>query len=153
MAVASPDLAQSDPPIVRALTAGGLYFLIAFVVGFVLGAVRELAIAPRIGSDLAILLETPVMAIVAWFAARFSIRRLSVPRGLAARLPMGVLALILLLGAEALLTQALRGGSLLDHWKTFGFLAMLANVIGLVWFALAPLLIRSTRPDGSATDV
>lgn len=146
MAFASPTLPHPDPPLVRALTAGGLYFLIAFTAGFALGAVRELVIAPRVTSDLAIVLETPVMAVVAWFAAGFSIRRLAVPDDLGSRLPMGLLALALLLGAEELLTQALRGGSLLEHWSMYGYLATAANLAGLIWFTLAPLRIKA-RPE------
>lgn len=135
--------ARSDPPIVRALTAGGLYFLVAFTAGFMFGAFRELVVAPLVTLDLAIVLETPVMAVVVWLAAGFSIRRLGVPGNLASRLPMGLLALGLLLGAEELLTRVMRGGSLLDHWATFGNLAAAANFAGLVWFTLAPVLIKT----------
>lgn len=148
MAAAFPTAPHIDPPIVRALTAGGLYFLIAFMVGFALGVVRELFVAPYVTSDLAVVLETPVMAVVSWFAAGFSIRRLSAPGDPARRLIVGVLALGLLLGAEELLTQALRGGSLLEQWSSYGYLAMAANFAGLTWFTVAPLRVRS-RPDGS----
>jgi hypothetical protein len=35
--------------------------------GFAFGVVREMFVVPRPGSELAILVETPLMAIVAWF--------------------------------------------------------------------------------------
>lgn len=140
---------RSDPPFVRALTAGGLYFLIALAFGFVLGALRETLAAPRLGSDLAIVLETPLMAGVAWLAAGFSVRRCEVPGRIALRLSMALLALALLIGVEELLTRALRGVSLLDHWRTFGRLAAVANLAGLLWFTLAPSLVAA--PRGSDT--
>ncbi len=140
-------VARSDPPIVRALTAGGLYFLIAFAAGFVFGAIRELAVTPRMTSDLAIVLEAPVMAVVVWFAAGFSVRQLDVPRSFAFRLPMGVLALGLMLGAEDILTRVMRGGSLLDHWATFGLLATGTILASLFWFTLAPVLIKASSPS------
>ena len=146
MAFAPVIISRHGPPIVSSLTAGGLYFLIAFAVGFVLGAARELVIAPRVTSDLAIVLETPVMAVAVWLGAGFAVRRLDVPGGIATRLPMGVLALVLLLGAEELLTRALRGGSLLEHWAMYGYLATAANLAGLLWFAFSPLAIKAPRP-------
>ena len=114
--------------------------------GFAFGVVREMFVVPRPGSELAILVETPLMAIVAWFAARFSVGRCAVPRGLVYRLSMGLLALALLLGVAALLTRALRGGSLLEHWAPFGVLATAANLAGLAWFTLAGTLAEAPPP-------
>ena len=148
MAAVPPASTRHDPPIVRALTAGGLYFLLAFAVGFALGAVRELVVAPHVSSDLALVLETPFMAVMVWLAAGFAVRRLCVPGG-PSRLQMGLLALVLLLGAEELLTRARRGGSLLDHWASYGYLATAANLAGLIWFALAPLWIKTPSPDAA----
>lgn len=142
-------LVASDPPIVRALTAGGLYFLIALGTGFALGVVRELLVAPRLTSDLAVVLETPVMAVAVWFAAGFAVRRLHVPAGFGLRLAMGALALALLLGAEALLSQALRGESLLGRWALYGYFAAAANLGGLSWFTFAPLCIAPPDAAGS----
>lgn len=140
MAIAPVIKDRTDPPLVRALTAGGLYFLVAFGFGFAFGAVRELVVTPRLGVDLAIVIETPLMAIVAWFAARFSVGQCAVPRGVFYRLAMGLLALGLLIGVEELLTRALRGGSLFELWATFGVLATVANLAGLAWFTFAPIL-------------
>jgi hypothetical protein len=41
--------------------AGALYALLVFLIGFILGTIRVLLIAPRLGETIAVLLETPVI--------------------------------------------------------------------------------------------
>jgi hypothetical protein len=58
------------------LKAGVLYFALVFGAGFVLGAIRTLWIAPRLGTRLAELMETPIMLVITILAARWTVRRL-----------------------------------------------------------------------------
>ena len=41
------------------IRSGAVYFAIVFLVGFALGALRTLVMAPRLGDTLAVLLERP----------------------------------------------------------------------------------------------
>ena len=92
----------------RILTAAAFYVLAVFGLGFVLGPIREAALAPRIGTLAATLVELPVVLGFAWWAAGWLVRRLAVPPG-AARWRMGGFALAFLLLLEFGLGIALRG--------------------------------------------
>lgn len=139
------------PAGVGATLAGAvLYALAALAAGTALGVPRELFLAPRVTSDLAVVIEAPMMAGIVWLAARFIVRRLGVS-GRAARLTMGVIALALVVGAENLMSWRLRGESVFAHWALFGYLAAAANLAGLVWFLFAPLSMRlQPRPSSAA---
>ena len=78
------------------LRAGLVYFFLVFGAGFVLGVVRTLFVTPWVGASRAELLETPLMLLVVWRAARWLQPRLRP----GAALPAGLLALAILLGAE-----------------------------------------------------
>ena len=84
----------------RAAWAGCLYFVIGFLAGFMLGVLRVLVLAPRLGTTGAVLIELPVILLIAWVACRSLTTRLRVPPEPGARLIMGALAFALLLVAE-----------------------------------------------------
>ena len=123
------------------LKAGVLYFARVFRVGFILGPIRVLGVAPRLGTRMAELLETPVMLAITILAARWIVRRLAVPPTLSCRLGMGCIALILMLVAEFALVRWLRGLSIREY------LAGRDPVAGTVYyltpgtFAAMPLLV------------
>jgi hypothetical protein len=131
-------------PIVR---AGASYFALAFAAGFVLGTIRELAIAGRVGMDAALLIELPLMIAISYFAARWAVRRFDVPSKAASLFAMGMLALCLLLIAEDILTRLLRGVSVFEHWAGFTLLGNATNIAGLLAFFLMPLLVRRTAGE------
>jgi hypothetical protein len=91
-------LGQSD--MATALKAGIAYFMIVFAAGFALGTLRVLALAPHLGSFLATVIELPVMLAVSWFACRWIVGKLSVPRKPILRLVMGGFAFSLLIAGE-----------------------------------------------------
>ena len=84
----------------HALKAGLAYFALVFGTGFLLGAVRVPLLVPRLGMRTAELLEAPVMLCVVFLAARFVVRRFSLPARTALRLLVGAIALAFLLLAE-----------------------------------------------------
>jgi len=78
------------------------YWAAVFAVGFVLGTVRTLWLAPRLGVLPAVLAELPPMLTASWLVARRLLaRRPLVSRG--AALQAGALAFLLLLASEAAL--------------------------------------------------
>jgi hypothetical protein len=130
-----------------AMPAAVLYFAIVFAVGFALGTLRVVALAPRLGELAAVAVEVPAMLLASWLASAWLVRRLRVPRTTVARLAMGGLALALLLAAEWVLGLVLfeRGAAQqLAAWTTppglVGLAAQLA--FGLVPFVQAQLVLR-----------
>ncbi len=114
----------------RVVKAAALYFALVFGAGFVLGVVRLLWLVPRLGERAAELAEMPVMLVVIVAAAWWVTRRLAVPRNAAARLAMGVLALVFLLAVEFTVVLWLRGLPLEQYFATRD------PVAGAVYYAL-----------------
>lgn len=116
------------------------YFALIFALGFALGTVRTLWLAPRWGEEAAVLAELPVMLAASWWAARRITARAALP-GRGAALAMGGLALALLLGAELALAMLLAGETP-GQW--LARLATPAGGLGLagqVLFGLLPALV------------
>lgn len=95
---------------VHVLRAATIYFALVFGLGFALGVVRQLVVAPRVGAATAELLEMPVMVAAIVVVARLRQRRTS-DLDSRRQLLVGGVALLLLLGAECLLGLALRDRS------------------------------------------
>lgn len=124
-----------------------VYFGIAFAAGFVLGVGRVLALEPRVGEVVAVLIECPIILFISFRAARWTLRHYAPAAELKQRLAIGLLAFVLLMGAELGLTTA-RGVGLREY---LGNRAEPAGVIGLASqfvFALIPMFIRP-RLDGT----
>lgn len=58
---------------------GAAYFGLVFGAGFLLGCIRVPFLVPRLGARVAELLEMPIEFVVMVFAARFVVRRFSLP--------------------------------------------------------------------------
>ena len=127
-----------------AARAGVLYFAVVFVVGFALGTVRVLWIAPRIGARAAELAELPVMLAITVVAALWAVRRLAVPPSSAARLTMGFIALALMLAAELALVPLAAGpvAAEVDPLTSSLYFAALALLAVLPLFARPPARLR-----------
>lgn len=125
-----------------AIRAGVAYFAVVFAAGFVLGTVRTLFLAPRIGALAAVLVELPLMLAVAWLVCRWMVRRLAVGDAWSGRLLMGIVAFVLLLAAELALSLLLFGGTVTGFLAALGTPAGAAGLAGQVAFAALPLLVR-----------
>ena len=126
--------------------AGGLYFALVYAAGFVLGPLRELVVVPSTGRPLAVLVEAPLMVAAMILAARWSVRRFAVGPELRSRLVMGLVGLVLLLAAEAVMSSVVRGwafGQWLGHFATTEGLISLGLFL---LFAAMPMLV----PDAPA---
>ncbi len=122
----------------RIAIAALAYFAIAFAVGFGLGTLRVLWVAPALGERLAELAELPLMVLACALAARWICARLRVPDGAGPRLAMGALALALLLAVEFTVVLALRGLTLETYLASRDPVSGTAYALSLLAFALWP---------------
>lgn len=125
----------------RPLTAATVYFLALLALGFLLGTIRVLFVAPQIGVLAATLLEVPVMLGAAFFLCRWAVRRWRVSPDLAARGAMVLWFLGLLVLFETLLGIALFGRTLGEIWAGLATPAGLVGLTGQAIAALLPLLV------------
>jgi hypothetical protein len=128
-----------------AIKAGLSYWALVFALGFLLGTVRNLWLAPMLGDPtLAVLIELPFMLLGSWYVARLLVDALALDRQ-GQRVIMGLLAFILLLGSEAAVGHFLFAQS----WRQWlDGLFVLPGVLGLfgqLLFALIPSLLPLPR--------
>lgn len=126
----------------RTAEAGAAYFAIVFAVGFALGTVRTLFLAPRLGEQLAVVIELPIMLGASWIACGWVLRRWHVAAGVGSRLTMGAIAFALLIIAEATLSLTAFDRSLIDYFRELTTPHGLIGLAGQIVFALMPLLHR-----------
>lgn len=124
----------------RAWQAGSAYFLLIFGLGFVLGTLRVLVVAPRLGPLAAVLVELPVILTAAWLVCARVAAWFQVPRRWQARLVMGGTAFVLLMLAELGLSVALLGDSLAGYIAAYRSLDGAVGLAGQVAFAVFPLM-------------
>jgi hypothetical protein len=132
----------------RALIAATVYFLMLFALGFALGTIRVLAVAPRIGELAATLTEVPLMLTAAYFTCRWAITRWHVPRDPAARWAMVFWFLILLFLFETLLGAMLFGRTLAEQWAALATPEGLVGLSAQIIAALLPVFVGK----GDASD-
>ena len=123
-----------------AATAGAVYFAIVFSIAFLLGVLRTLVLAPRIGAMAAIAIEVPIILIVSWFACRGSLRRYPVRATVADRAGMGLVAFALLICAELLLSILLTDRSVAEFFAAFAQPEQKLGLAGQVAFAIVPVI-------------
>lgn len=92
----------------NALRAAIAYWAVVFALGFVLGTIRTLWLAPAIGLVPATLAELPFMLGASWWASGWLVRRFAIATAREA-LAAGALAFALLLAAECGLAVGLIG--------------------------------------------
>jgi len=127
---------------VRAFKAGAVYFLLLYVIGFLLGATRELLLAPRLGVVVASAIEAiPMLAAIIHFAPLIA-RRFGIPPKSGGRMLMGVFGLALLISAEIAMTHAMRGLSPEQWLAHFASFEGAIYALLLACFAAMPWLRR-----------
>lgn len=122
------------------LKAGSAYFGIIFAVGFVLGTIRVLALVPQFGELTSGLIELPIILTASWIICGRLIIRFSVPAIWQSRLTMGVVAFVLLMIAELLLSALLFGNSINQHLNNYLTLNSALGLAGQLIFAAFPLM-------------
>ena len=129
----------------RTLAAAAVYFAIVFSLAFALGIVRTLLVAPRTGDVIAVLIETPLILLVSWFAARRCAQRFAVPARAPDRLAMGLVAFSLLMAVETALGVLLFARPLEQQLAAFATPAGAIGVLAQVAFGFMPLLAARLR--------
>lgn len=130
---------------IRAATAGLVYFLIVFAAGFALGTLRVLLLAPHVGALPAVVLELPMMLAVSWVACRWTIDRFEVPRMPPPRIVMGFIAFACLMLAEYAVGVFGFGRTLAQHVAHYGTAPALAGLLAQIAFAAFPVLVGKPR--------
>lgn len=129
----------------RAILAGITYFAVVFAVGFALGTIRVLWLAPRFGERLAEIAETPLMIAASWLSARWIVGRLAAPVSLGERAVIGATGLALLLVLEFGVVRSLRGLTLAEVLGGRDPVAFAVYALALAMYALMPLCVRRGR--------
>jgi hypothetical protein len=125
----------------HALIAATVFFLAVFALGFVLGTIRVVFVAPRVGQLAATLAEVPLMVSSAFFACRWAVRHWQVPHTGAARWAMVSWFLVLLVGFETLLGAVLFGRTMADQWAALTTPAGLVGLSAQIVAALQPVFV------------
>lgn len=121
-----------------------VYVSTVFAAAFVLGALRVLVVAPRLGELAAVALEVPVVLGLSWLVAGRVLRRWPLPLP-GQRLAMGGLAFALLMLAETILGITLFGRTPAGILAAMATLPGLIGLAGQIGFALVPALRGQPR--------
>lgn len=127
------------------LKSGLLYFTLVFTFGFMLGPIRLLWAVPHFGTRVSELVEMPLMLVTIILAARWVVRRLTIPSMRWVRLSMGLTALGFLLTAELSLVLWLHGFSITEYWATRDPVSGSVYLLMLGVFALMPSLVSQVK--------
>jgi len=131
---------------IRALTAGTLYFLLVFAAGFCLGVLRVTLIVPQVGNLVATIIELPIMVTVGYFCCRWILRLWSVPPMPSRRWAMVLLFVALLFLFEWQLGEQLFARTAGEQWAALLTPAGLAGLAAQLLTALFPVLLGQAKP-------
>jgi hypothetical protein len=113
------------------------YWAMVFALGFVLGIVRVVWLAPRVGLIPATVIELPVMLMASWLASGWLVRHFAITDSGAA-LATGGLAFALLMVAECVLAVAMMGQTPAQWLADLRQPHALLGLAGQVIFAAMP---------------
>jgi len=132
-------------PLGLSVKAGIGYAVTVFAIGFLLGTARVLLLAPRVGSTIAVTVETPIILTASWYVSNIWMKRLVVAPQIRTRILVGAVAFVTLMTLEVALSISLFHRSISEY---LAGLRTLAGAIGLaaqVCFATFPLLNAVAR--------
>jgi len=127
--------------VLSALKAGLAYALIVFAFAFATGALRTMLLAQDLGLTpvTAVLMELPLILLVAWIACRAVLRRVPVPARAGPRLAMGIVALVTIVALEFAVAVMVTGSSFAGFLANYGKREVMLGLIGQIAFAAFPL--------------
>jgi multisubunit Na+/H+ antiporter MnhE subunit len=125
-----------------AFKAGLVYTGVVFAFAFVTGILRTILLAQDFGLTpvMAVLIELPLILIVAWIACRAVLRHMQVAARMDRRAIMGVVALATTLALEFALATMMNSSTLLQFMAGYGKPEVMLGLMGQIAFAAFPLL-------------
>lgn len=123
------------------MNAGLTYGALAFAAGGLLGPLREIVLAERIGGPAAAMAEAAMMALLLWLAARWVVGRLREP-SLRARAAVAGMALAVVLACDVALGLLLDASGLADGRAPRDLAARLVGLALLGWLVAMPFVVR-----------
>lgn len=120
--------------------AGGVYMAAVFAVAFMLGTMRVLWLAPRVGPVIAVLIEAPIILTVSWLASRWCCGLFDLRNQVAACALMGAVAFVLLMLVELGFAMLLFGTAAADYFESFRSTAGVIGLVAQVGFAAIPAI-------------
>jgi hypothetical protein len=136
----------------RSLKAGVTYFLLLFATGWVLGPIRELWAVPRFGRIMALLFEAVIMLIAMMVSSRWVMRRFNVPLTLGSTVPMGPVALGILVPVENVSVLWVRGLSFHEYLASFVTAPGIISLAMFLLFAVMPALVAVFTRIGETSE-
>jgi hypothetical protein len=127
------------------IAAGFVYAGLVYAVGFALGALRVLYVAPWIGMSTAIWIEIPLMLGVSWLACGFVLRRSRPAPTWGERARMGAAAFAVLIAGEIAVGVFAFGRSPVDALEILVGAENLPGLCTQILFALMPLVRLGRR--------
>lgn len=129
------------------MTAGLTYGGLAFLAGAVLGPLRELILAPRIGGLPGALAEAAAMAALLWLAARHVMARLVPPIPRRVRATVAGVALLVVIALDVLLGLALQASGLAEGRAPRSLAEQAVMLPLLAWLVVLPFIIGRRHAD------
>ncbi len=130
------------------LRPAAVYFAIVFALGFVLGTIRVLWLAPMVGETMAGFIELPFILGASWLVARWLVGRFAITRSGQAFV-IGALAFAMLMVAEVILSVTLFAMSPREWFNAVTSPPGLYGLMGQVVFGLMPWLAHKVSEKGS----
>ena len=131
--------------------AGITYVAGVFAIGFVLGGIRLMLLAPMLGETWSVVVEIPVILGFSWVLCAQAISRACVPPQLSARTIMGVTAFVFLLLAEYLLWLMMFSSGSDSFLEKYTTRAGAIGLMGQIAFSLFPLIQAKTERISAKT--
>lgn len=125
--------------------AAVVYFALVFGAGFILGALRMLLVAPKVGAVTATLIELPALLALSWWVARALMKRLRPPGRSSDAVIVGWVAFGLLISAELALGVWGFGRTLPEQMRAWTSPEGLLGLVGQLGFALLPHWVAENK--------
>lgn len=131
--------------------AAAAYAATVFAIGFLLGTVRVLLLAPHLGTTLAVSVETPLILTLSWYVCGAWMRLFVVSPEIRTRIFVGAFAFVTLTVLEVTLSIALFHRSIGEYLAALRSPAGAIGFAGQVCFATFPLIHVVVRRRSSAS--
>ncbi|HWX29862.1 MAG TPA: hypothetical protein VNZ53_20785 [Steroidobacteraceae bacterium] len=138
-------------PLALSIKAGVAYAVTVFAIGFLLGTARVLLLAPRVGSTIAVSVETPIILAASWYVSGIWMKRLVVGAEIRTRILVGAVAFVTLMILEIALSISLFHRSVGEYLAGLRSPAGAIGFAAQVCFATFPLLNVIAHPRSNAS--